>query len=334
MKSIGRKSEFGPMQGRILVLLLLYAAVLGGCGNERRTSQGLRDIQFQTGITYSEVQGEELKLDLAIPSLGRGPFPAILFIHKGAWDRGGVRDEHRDDMLEAAKRGFVGVAADYRYPEVPGKGGTMVIGPGFPEQLQDLRAAVRWLRANAEEYRIDSDRLGAYGFGSGGDLALLLGLLRDGEMFEQEGHGQQYSAEVQAVVQANAGMDLLAAAQMCREGSELVSIRYIEFAARHLGATKENLDELLRVASPITYVSEDDPPTLSLQGKYDLWSPLVIAEEFDSRMRQAGVLHTLIFRPDVGSIEEELWNREEEFPVWSFFRTYLSEKGDALVASP
>lgn len=276
---------------------------------------------MERDIVYSEVDGEQLMLDAAIPEEGKGLLPAIVFIHGGAWGAAGVRMEHWPEMQEAVKRGYVAVTVDYRFPErgapeEPWK-------PGFPAQVIDVRNAVRWLRDNAETLRIDPDRIGAYGPGTGGTLALMLGLLNDEELLDEAEEASGHSAKVQAVVHAGGRIDLKKTLLLAQTDPEAVSMRFEEYLRRYVPGEGEEFQELLRAASPISYVDSGDAPVLTLQGKQNLWAPLKIAEEFDRAMRRAGVEHTLVVREDVGHLDDFLWDMGEEFPVWSFFEAHL-----------
>ena len=128
--------------------------------------------QVDQGITYAVHGGVELKLDLALPPGGGKMRPAVLFIHGGGW-AAGDRSAYSGAIREMAGRGFVAATASYRFTDTA----------SWPAQLDDVRAAAAWLRANADRYGIDPRRLGAVGHSAGGHLSLLLGLLppRQGE---------------------------------------------------------------------------------------------------------------------------------------------------------
>src|SRR5262245_38409358 len=95
-------------------------------------------------LTYCKVGDTELKLDMAVPKEGEGPFPVVVCIHGGAW-RGGKRQDLAQTLDVLAGRGYVAATISYRL--VPTK---------FPAQIEDAKAAVRWLRANAKKYKIDT----------------------------------------------------------------------------------------------------------------------------------------------------------------------------------
>ena len=120
------------------------------------------DIFYEENVTYGKGGEEELKLDIARPKEG-GPYPAVVWIHGGAW-RGGNRSVYRPAIKEMAKKGYVAVTVSYRFcPK-----------DIFPAQVEDVKCSVRWLRANAKQHLVDPDHIGATGASAGGHLSLML----------------------------------------------------------------------------------------------------------------------------------------------------------------
>ena len=116
-------------------------------------------------VPYTTAGGAELRIDIVQPSIGDGPHPAVLVIHGGAWHEGGREENHRY-LMELARRGYVAASPQYRFcPR-----------DTFPAQLEDVKAAVRFLRSNAKALKVNPERIGAMGFSAGGHLALLLGM--------------------------------------------------------------------------------------------------------------------------------------------------------------
>src|SRR4051812_19922357 len=127
------------------------------------------NVDFQPDITYATVDGEELKLDLARPKDAKGALPCVLVIHGGGWAAGN-RKSHDNITWELASRGYVAATVSYRFaPKYP-----------FPAQIQDVKAAVRFLRGNAEKYDVDPAKVGAVGFSAGAHLSMLLGVMDKG----------------------------------------------------------------------------------------------------------------------------------------------------------
>lgn len=114
-----------------------------------------------TEVVYSRAGGVELRMDIAVPE-GAGPFPAVVCLHGGGWSMGSKKSFHRA-LGEFAAQGVVAATAQYR----------LAPGARFPVQLDDVRAAVRFLRAHAAEWKIDPARVSLLGASAGGHLALL-----------------------------------------------------------------------------------------------------------------------------------------------------------------
>jgi acetyl esterase/lipase len=147
------------------------------------------EIVIERDLAYGKGADTELKLDLAMPKTGAGPFPAVVFLHGEGW-RAGNRQQMNHFIEGMARLGYVGVTVEYR----------LVPAARFPAQIEDCKAAVRWLRANAKKYRIRPDRIGVVGFSAGGHLASMLGVTGKEDGFEGVGGNPEQSSRVQAVV--------------------------------------------------------------------------------------------------------------------------------------
>src|SRR5262249_4168776 len=137
-------------------------------------------IPVETDIVYAKVGDKELKLDLARPPEGKGPFPVVVLFHGGGWRMGNKRDV-RGWLPFLAEHGYVEASVGYRLaPDYT-----------FPAQIEDAKTAVRFLQANAEKYGIDKERFAAMGWSAGGHVSCLLGLTGEKAGFE----GKEYSKE-------------------------------------------------------------------------------------------------------------------------------------------
>jgi acetyl esterase/lipase len=181
-------------------------------------------VAFERDVAYGD--GDELKLNLARPQKQDGRVPCVVVIHGGGW-AGGSREAHDDITWKFAQRGYVSATLGYR----------LAPKHRFPAAVDDVQAAVRFLRANAEKYGIDPDRIGAIGFSAGGHLAMMLGVMDPGE---------GPSGKVNAVVSFFGPTDL-AAEDLSDESKRIV-------------ATFVEKPEDRAKASPLTYVTQDDPP--------------------------------------------------------------------------
>lgn len=226
-------------------------------------------VKIERDIVYTKAGATELKLDVARPAEGDGPFPAVLVIHGGAW-RGGDKGHMGSLLQEFANHGYVAVSPQYRFcPKEL-----------FPAQVHDVKAAVRWLKSNAKTYRVNPERIGAIGFSAGGHLALMLGVTGPSDGLEGDVAAGAPDTRLKAVVNYFGPTDL-AAKDIPDVSKPLVR----DF----LGATAEEKPELAAKASPRTYVSSDDPPILTFQGTRDPLVPFTQAIELAEAMTAAGV---------------------------------------------
>jgi acetyl esterase/lipase len=147
------------------------------------------DVVFEAGIEYANPDGQHLQLDMACPKKGEGPFPAIVCIHGGGF-RAGNRESYDGQCIRLAEQGYVALTVTYRLaPKYP-----------FPAAIHDVKAAVRWARANASKFKIDPARIGVMGGSAGGHLAQFLGVTGDVKEFEGDGGNAETSSKVACVV--------------------------------------------------------------------------------------------------------------------------------------
>lgn len=213
-------------------------------------------------IPYATVSNAQ-RLDIYLPDEGHGPFPVILSIHGGAWLAGDKRDGQEKPMLEGLKRGYAVVSINYRLSREA----------KWPAQIHDCKAAVRWIRANAKGYRLDPDRIAAWGGSAGGHLSAMLGTSGDVQSLEDSTQGNaDQSSRVQAVVDWFGPTDFSKMDEQLKESA-------VEHPMHHsvsqspeavlLGRNPEEAPALVKEADPATYVSSDDPPFLIQHGLED-----------------------------------------------------------------
>jgi acetyl esterase/lipase len=226
-------------------------------------------VKVENDIVYTKVGDTELKLDLARPAEGNGPFPAVLVIHGGAW-RSGNKKDTLPALSEFAKRGYVAVSPAYRFcPR-----------DRFPAQVHDVKAAVRWVKAHDKEYRIDRDHVGAIGFSAGAHLAMMLGLTQASDGLEGDVPPGAPDTKIAAVVNYFGPTDL-AAPDIPDVSRPLLK----DF----LGGTAEEKPAEAAKASPVTFVSRDDPPVLTFQGTKDPLVPHTQATRLADALTAKGV---------------------------------------------
>jgi len=199
---------------------------------------------------------------------------ANVVLHAGAW-REGSKDENRRLLFDLARRGSVGVSPDYR----------LCPQSVFPAQVEDAKAAVRFLRANAASLKVDPERIGAMGFSAGGYLALMLGVTGPADGFEGD-KASPGASRVQAVVDFFGPTDLA-------DGKFSATAK--EFVSCYLGGSGDGVKELASRASPVSYVGSGDPAVLVFQGTRDALVPPAQVFALMEKLTSAGVSRRVEF---------------------------------------
>jgi len=235
-------------------------------------------VTFEPDIVYGDAGGRPLKLDLVLPKASGDQLrPLIVFIHGGGWRSGDKAGGVARVVPFVATGNYVGASIGYRLS------GEAI----WPAQIHDCKAAIRWLRANAAKYRIDPERIGVWGSSAGGHLVNMLGTSGDVKELEGECGSPEASSRVQCVVPFCGPANFLATRRF--EGGRSPSA--VDLL---LGGKLDDKQELAKQASPITYVTKDDPPFLIVHGTADNTVPFEQAEMFSEALKKAGVDVTLV----------------------------------------
>lgn len=266
-----------------------------------------RHLHIETGLVYSRASGQDLTLDLAIPRTG-GPFPTLLTIPGGGWEWIAQPDSMHvlDEML--AEHGFAAAEIIYR----------LAPRDKFPAQIEDAKAAVRWLRANAATYGLDPERIGTLGFSSGAQLACLLGVTAPADGLEGTGGNAEQSSRVDAVVSFFGPTDFTLPSWRARYESRLM--------LSVLGATYAERPDLYQKASPVHYVRPQAAPHLFFHGTADNIVPIEHSRELSAKLQAAGVSARLVEVPGLnhGSWPRRVFNPCLEDAV-RFFHEHLKK---------
>ena len=203
------------------------------------------EIVAQENQVYKTVNGKKLKADVYMPKVNSGErYPAVLLIHGGGWLTGSKENE-RMMAQHLAENGYVGVAAAYRL-------GTEA---EYPAGVLDLKAALKWMRENAAKYHINPNKIAVLGASAGGQLATLLGVTADSDIYKTG--GPDVSDKVQAIVNIDGIVSFVH--PDAEEGW---------MAATWFGGSRSEKHELWKEASPLEYVNKNTPPTLFLNSSY------------------------------------------------------------------
>lgn len=207
------------------------------------------ELETRNDVTYATIDGQELKLDLAWPKGLDHAVPAVVVIHGGGWSAG-KRQDMAGFMREAAAHGYVSATVSYRLtPKHP-----------FPAQVEDVKAAIRYLRANANELKIDPKQVGALGVSAGAHLAMMLGTMDSGDGLEGSGGNPEQPSKVQAVV------SFVGPCNLVRDDYSPTATQILQ---AFVGGPPTEKKAECRRASPITYVNKGDAPMLLFFGTKD-----------------------------------------------------------------
>lgn len=254
--------------------ILLSGVIAAGVQRPREAGREPAGYDVLRDLAYVTEGHERQKLDLYVPkeTQTRTSRPLIVWVHGGAW-LGGSKD--RCPAVRFTREGFAVASINYRLSQ----------HATFPAQIQDCKAAIRWLRANAGTYGYDPNHFGVWGASAGGHLVALLGTAGDVNDFDV-GPNAGVSSRVQAVCDFFGPTDFTKMSSfpstMDHDSPDSPESKLIG------GAIQENHDKARR-ANPITYVTKDDPPFLIVHGDKDPLVPHNQSELLHEALKNAGV---------------------------------------------
>ena len=258
-------------------------------------------MHIEPDLVYKETAEQALKLDLYLPAHARTPTPVVVWVAGDGWK-------------EMSKGGCEHLAAwltDYHLA-VAGIECRVSDEARFPAQIQDCKAAVRWLRAHAAGYGLDRQNVGAWGDSAGGHLVELLGTTARIAAFDGEDVHPDESSEVQAVCSFYGPSDLAALPHAAAEVTGL------------LGAAPEDDPQRAAWASPLSHINEDSAPHLLAHGDRDALVPIAHSYRYLSRLQQFGIEASLYVRKGFGHDGSAFYGYERlRLKVAEFFAYHL-----------
>lgn len=277
-----------PMKHILLILFLTTAVpALAQTPSPQEKALALAaqsDVEALLDQSYAGTDNPRQQVDLFLPRRRQDarPLPVIALIHGGAW-RGGDRLGRAGEAIRIAATGrFATVSIGYR----------LTGEASWPTQAHDAKAAIRWIRAHAERHGLDPEAIAVWGSSAGGHLASLLGT--SGGVPELEGDlgpHSRFSSRVQAVVNLCGPQDLAEPLMFDDAGRPVIED---DAVIGLLGGTSVQKPADARAASPVTYVSADDPPFISFHGSDDRRVDVRHAERIHAALHQAGVPSLLV----------------------------------------
>lgn len=258
----------------IIAILVLGALILGAPPVYRDVYSSLYKSM---DIPYASVSASQ-KLDIYIPDKIKGPYPVIISIHGGGYCTGDKVGSDTFTAWAGRERGYAVVSVNYRL-----SGEAL-----FPAQINDVKAAIRFIKANASKYNLNPDKIAVWGSSAGGTLASLAGTSGDVKELQDLTLGNSdQSDRVQAVVDWCGPINLLTMDEQYKESgvAGYPTNTPTSYGSKYLGRQVNEVPDLARKANPDTYISPDDPPFFIQHGTTDIWVPVQQSIEFAAKLQ-------------------------------------------------
>ncbi|MFC5454419.1 alpha/beta hydrolase fold domain-containing protein [Prosthecobacter fluviatilis] len=276
-----------------LVLLATSSAWTQDLSAQKHNVQNTAEknqVELHLDQPYAANDNPKQKVDLYLPKKRNTdkPLPVVALIHGGGWVNGD-RLGYAAAAIQFARTGdYAAVAVGYRLTKEA----------HWPAQIYDCKAAIRWIRAHAKEFNLDPDKIAVMGSSAGGHLSSLIGTSGDVKELEGDlGPSTTFSSRVQCVINLCGPEDFTQALMFDKDNKPVVKD---DAVSGLLGGTYEEKHEVAVAASPVTYVTDDDPPFITFHGTADKRVAFLHAEAIHAALKQAGVPSLLIPITDGG----------------------------------
>ena len=291
--------------GHRLVVVLVITAGITAPAQAQKLPQVPENVVFEPNIEYSNPDNQHLQLDMARPKTGNGAFSAIVCIHGGGF-RAGSRQGYDGLCIRLAQHSYVAVTVSYRLaPKYQ-----------FPAAIYDVKAAIRWLRANASKYHIDPERIGVMGGSAGGHLAQFLGVTGDVKRFEGSGGNAEQTNRVACVVSYYGPSDFTKSYGKSVDAAEVLPL--------WLGGNLEQARPKHIQASPLYWVTPDAAPTLCIHGTEDKYVANEQAVWLIDKLKASGVEAELLTLDGAGHGFKGKDAEKAEKAMLDFFAKHLA----------
>ncbi|PHR89062.1 MAG: lipase [Blastopirellula sp.] len=257
-----------PSQLLLCTLALMMLASTQSLAADAKSAKKNANQVVEKDIEYATAGDVSLLLDLYKPKQSQGKLPVVVWVHGGGWKAGSKKNCKAAYLTQ---HGFAVASINYR-----------LIPVQWPAQMNDCRAAVRWLRKNADQHGLDGAHIGVWGSSAGGHLVALMGTLDAAE-------DEAVSSQVQAVCDWFGPSDLLTMPPNNVGNGRTKEDVATSNGARLLGATVREVPELAKKVSALYQVTKDDAPFLIMHGEIDPNVPLSQSERLHAKLIATGV---------------------------------------------
>lgn len=268
------------MRRMLAALTIFLLGVAGGAGCLPKAAP----IERHLGVVYKKVQETELHLDYMAPQ-GAGPFPIVVSIHGGGWQKGTYK-EYASFQENMAKGGIASISVQYRFAP----------SAKFPAQQEDVLDALKFILKNKEQYHVDSDRVAWLGGSAGAHLALLAGFTPS----------EQYKSLLIVNVAGPTNMKTFKSWESGDKALMGAVGRDSAGLIEDLLGSKDKAADVYRVASPIEMATSASPRVFTVHGEKDDIVPIEQAEQLHVRLQELGVAEK-IFRSKEGTHNFAMW---------------------------
>ena len=257
-------------------------------------------------IEYKHIGNLSLKLDIYQPKNIDTPRPVLIFIHGGGWTKG-KKEDYLVYLIDFANKGYITASVSYR----------LVPEAHYPAPVEDVKCAVRWIRAHAADYMIDPDKIAVIGGSAGGYLALMIGYLADVPELNGPCLEDTISSRIQAVVDLYGPVDLTT--EYARTHKTVINF---------LDQPYDSIPQIYEQASPYTHITKDDPPTLIFHGTIDELVPVSQSDSLKKKLDRLGIAneyHRLKWWPHTMDLAKSV-NDYCQYYMNAFFEKYVPIK--------
>ncbi|MGE3315697.1 MAG: alpha/beta hydrolase fold domain-containing protein [Planctomycetaceae bacterium] len=266
------------------------------------------DVRVERDIEYAKIGEQSLKLDIYRSGEHSGRAPLIVWIHGGGWSKG---SKDNSPAAWLATHGYVVASVQYRLTDVA----------KWPAQIDDCRAAIRWLRSNADRFGIDPELVGAWGSSAGGQLVSMLGVA-------DPPADEPVSSRVKAVCDYFGPSDLITQPKNVPGPGKTDADLAASNTAKLLGGIVRDIPDKANAASPLHHVSAGDAPFLIVHGSKDDVVPLDQSERFQAKLEMSGVSSELYVIDGAGHGGPAFQKPEVRARVRQFFDKHLKNAAE------